>query len=999
MDKLIKEFKNPAAAYRGKPFWCWNGLLEGNELERQMDVLKEMGMGGAFCHSRVGLQTEYLSDEWFELINRCAAKGKAEGMEIWLYDEDRYPSGTAGGMVTENRELAIHYLRLNKIQGRLEWSEDILCAFAVCLDGERIISKQRLTKGEQAPDNSEIWYFTSEIMESSTFYNCNPYADNANPETVERFIELTHKKYVEKCGEYIKDGTIKGIFTDEPHHGGVMNGFAITNRDGMFLVPFPKNLFEHFKAEYGYDLMEYLPELYYFDKAGRAEQIKWHYMLLLQKLFLENFLGRIKNYCNANGLLLTGHVLHEDSLTAQAVMQGSVMRCYEYMDYPGVDVLWEENRDYQIVKQLSSAARQLGKPWLLSELYGCSGWQTDFAAYKAMGDWQALLGINVRCQHLSYYTMQGEAKRDYPASIFFQSAWWEKFSAVEDYFARINVLSLGKPACSTLVINPVESIYTRIHPGWVVWFWGQDPAVAKLENEYKTLFYMLLENKIDFDYGDEEMMSRLADVSGGVLSVGEGRYDTVIVPPCLTLRSSTFELLERFAAQGGRLILMGDMPELEDAVKSGRMEKLQGERIPFDQRALMEKLPVPLVRTEINGQNAAQILARVTRTEDRTFVYLINNDRVNQAGPVEIRIAGEGALERWDARSGEITLVQENGGAVIKSFAPGEELILCRCARSCAALPEQYKLADVKSAEEFEYKLEEPNVCVLDQVSISVDGEAFMPEQEILKADIYLRDRFGLERRSGEILQPWYKKARNIKDLPVCRLEMKFSFECEYITDMQLAIETPELFEIKINGQKLTAGDKWYIDPSIKLADIPAGAVKLGTNTVSLLADFSDGLNLEALYLLGQFGVRADGLKRTVSELPGRLKAGDICGQGLPFYGGVIEYIYPEKIEGGARIEAQFDGACLEAASGESRGLIAFAPYYTDIEAQGELRLRLYLTRRNTFGPLHMLPERASSYGPESFVTQGEGFNYTGYSLLPAGLKAPVKVTKAEKKG
>lgn len=47
MDKLIREFKNPPAAYRGKPFWCWNGKLEGEELERQLDILEDMGMGGA----------------------------------------------------------------------------------------------------------------------------------------------------------------------------------------------------------------------------------------------------------------------------------------------------------------------------------------------------------------------------------------------------------------------------------------------------------------------------------------------------------------------------------------------------------------------------------------------------------------------------------------------------------------------------------------------------------------------------------------------------------------------------------------------------------------------------------------------------------------------------------------------------------------------------------------------------------------------------------------
>lgn len=995
MDKLLKEFKNPPAAYRGKPFWCWNGQLEGEELERQLEVFEKMGMGGAFCHSRVGLRTEYLSDEWFELINRCAAKGKRDGMEMWLYDEDRYPSGTAGGMVTENRELGIHYLRLNKAQGEFKFSEEVISAFILEFKEGKIARKERIFADAAVPAGCEIWYFTSEIMNSGSFYNGNPYADNANPETVERFIELTHKRYVEKCGDYIKDGTIKGIFTDEPHHGGVMNGFAISNENGTHLVPLPKDLFKHFKAEYGYELEDYLPEIYAFDIQDRAEQVKWHYMLLLQKLFLENFLGKLRDYCHENGLLLTGHVLHEDCLSAQAVMQGSVMRCYEYMDRPGVDVLWEENREYQIVKQLSSAARQLEKPWLLSELYGCTGWQSNFASYKAMGDWQALLGINMRCQHLSFYTMQGESKRDYPASIFFQSAWWDKFSAVEDYFSRINVLSMGKPICSTLVINPVESVYTRIHPGWAVMLSPLDEQVCKMEGEYRALFYMLIENNIDFDYGDEDMMSRLSSVNNGVLSVGAGRYDTVIIPPCLTLRSSTFGLLEEFAAQGGKIILMGDMPQRENALKSNRIDQLKGERIPFDERELISRLPAPPVRVKQDGKKAGQILSRVTQIEDRLFVYLINNDRNNQVGPVSIEIEGEGVLERWDARTGEITKLP-GGLKLEKTFAPGEEIILCRCAQSQAPLPEEFVPGSETVISEFEYKLEEPNVCVLDQVSIKVDDEEFMPVQEILKADIYLRERFGLERRSGEILQPWYKKSRGIKDENVCRLSMTFEFECEYITPMRLALETPELFEISLNGHELRAGSEWYVDPCIKIADIPDGVVKLGRNTVKLTAHFNDGLNLEALYLLGDFGVRVDGLRRIIQPLPSKLTAEDVCGQGLPFYGGVIQYIIPGNITGKTRVCAHFDGACLEARSGEQSGLISFAPYYTELEAQGQMYLRLYLTRRNTFGPLHMKPAIAFSYGPENFVTEGDAFDYTGYMLLPAGLREPIKLISSK---
>ena len=102
MDRkqIKQEFISPSVAYRGKPFWSWNGELRGEELVRQAGIMKEMGLGGFFMHSRAGLITEYLGEEWFELINEVADAAERDGMEAWLYDEDRWPSGSAGGKVT-----------------------------------------------------------------------------------------------------------------------------------------------------------------------------------------------------------------------------------------------------------------------------------------------------------------------------------------------------------------------------------------------------------------------------------------------------------------------------------------------------------------------------------------------------------------------------------------------------------------------------------------------------------------------------------------------------------------------------------------------------------------------------------------------------------------------------------------------------------------------------------------------------------------------------------
>mgnify|MGYP007117718672 CR=1 FL=1 len=78
---IIQLFENPGAEYRGKPFWSWNGELRKEELLRQLSIIKEMGFGGFFMHSRAGLITEYLGEEWFELVNAVADEGEKLGLE------------------------------------------------------------------------------------------------------------------------------------------------------------------------------------------------------------------------------------------------------------------------------------------------------------------------------------------------------------------------------------------------------------------------------------------------------------------------------------------------------------------------------------------------------------------------------------------------------------------------------------------------------------------------------------------------------------------------------------------------------------------------------------------------------------------------------------------------------------------------------------------------------------------------------------------------------
>ena len=440
-------------------------------------------------HSRTGLVTEYLGDEWFDLINACSDEAERLGLEAWLYDEDRWPSGSAGGLATHEPQYRMKLLRCTvSAPYAVAWPPEpgFVAAFAGCVDGINVANVRRIAHGETVPAHAgySVLVFTTETTPEDSFYNGNTYLDTLRRDATEHFLRITHDKYKARCDGRL-GGDIRGVFTDEPHHGMVMCDHNDQQRShqAKWATPWTEALFGHFEETFGYDLRDRLPELFLRLDGARLSPVKWQYMELIQAMFLDQWARPLHAWCEEHGMLLTGRVLHEDSLAAQAVPGGSMMRYYEHMDYPGIDVLALNNENFWLVKQLASVGRQLGKSWLLSELYGCTGWQTDFTDHKRIGDWQALFGINIRCHHLSWYTMAGEAKRDYPASISFQSRWYGEYAAVETYFSRLHVLlQAGTAACDVLVINPVESTWAQIYAGWAKWLGSNSPDIDRLEN-------------------------------------------------------------------------------------------------------------------------------------------------------------------------------------------------------------------------------------------------------------------------------------------------------------------------------------------------------------------------------------------------------------------------------------------------------------------------------------------------------------------------------------
>ena len=995
-------FKNPPMEYRGKPFWAWNGQLEKKELFQQIETMKEMGFGGFFMHSRTGLRTEYLSGEWFALIQDCAEQGVGLGMEPWIYDEDRWPSGTAGGLVTKNPAYRQKFISMHRCPREdfdlKHYGQEHLVSFAAKFSGQYLADYFEITDFFQIPSGYEALSFVVEEQNKQGMFNGYTYLDTMNRDATIAFLKSTHEKYKKNCGALFGK-KIKGIFTDEPHRGSIFGGFSLQNKNKRAMIPYTGRLFETFLQKYGYSLKEKLPELYFFRQGENWSKTSYDYVEALQELFLSNFAKVCQDWCRENNLILTGHVLHEDSLSAQTAMCGSVQRYYEYMDYPGVDVLGENNRCYWVAKQLASVAKQLNKPFALSELYGCTGWQMRLEDHKHVGDWQAVIGVNLRCHHLAWYTMQGEAKRDFPGSISYQSAWHKEYRYVEDYFSRMNyLLSQGDPVTELLVINPIESVWGKIRMGCFQELDAVDGDIKKMEHQYTALFHTLTEAQIDFDYGDEDILARHAKVQDGKLWVGRMAYSMVVASGLETIRQTTLDLLGEFRRQGGLVIFHGK-PSCLDGLKKPI------DLSPYRDAATLEEIRA-LCTAHLSLQCFAgckDIFASVRKCGQDYYAVFINTDRKRPKDTV-LSFNREMNVETVDLRTGEILPCRFSKGGgwtrIPALFERGCEKAYRFTPQAVSLpLPEEGRWDEVHPGTAFCYQLSEPNALVLDLAHYAVDGQ---PKgfDEILKIDRKVREECGMDLRGGDMIQPWYTAKYNLKQKRKkrCNLELCFPF---YVKDLPnqlfFACETPERFTISVNGhglEKKCLGR--YIDNAIFKFEIPTTYLKTGENELQLACAFTEEDGLEPCYLLGEFGVELQGHNKSIVKLPSKIDNRPLQQQFLPFYTGTLTTtlsLSPGKYQ------LQFPNlncACATVSFGGDCQTVAFAPYQAEGTAGGgQIQIAYSFTRRNLFGPLHLTALRRNGYGPDAFLTEGEDFQM-GYGLVEEGISIPTLKRKIE---
>lgn len=900
MDIKNKDFSSVDKKYLPIPFWSLNDYLTGDETRRLIGEMDSSHIGGFFLHARGGLETPYMSEEWFENIDCAVAEGKARSMAPFAYDENGWPSGFADGRVPSLGEA---YMLKS------------LCRTNGKADGRKI---------------TEIDGFTY-------YADINPlYSDLLDPRVTKKFIEFSYQTYIDKTPD------IEGFFTDEPQ---------LARMSG---IPWSDTLPDEWKKAYGTDISPLLPCLFEDREGAKAVRIK--YWRLIAALFSENYAGLIHKFCEKHKKKFTGHLLLEEDLRLQMISNGAVMPSYVHFDIPGIDMLTlkkEPKAEIIAPYQVASVAHQFGKKAVLTESFAACGHAADFDDLSAVFSWQAVRGATLLCLHLSPYSMRGLRKRDYPPAIGPQQPWWEHFSAFCDTAGRLGaLLSEGRTEFDTLVIHPMTSCWASFTP-------DNYGDVYKIQEAFTHIMYDLERKHILFDLGDEIIMAEHGAVSDGKLKIGECSYSTVLVPFGENPLPETKRLLKAFAEQGGTVLKSSD-----SMADSGI---ISDPKVTYTRRLF----------------------------DNFTFRYFVNSTPEERVCAVstgnKLLDLETGALSPFD---GNLTLPPYGSAAIIED-SEREELPAKKRPQKALDLSGSWQ---IEKMTDNALTLDTCTVCGHEEYVLNVFTSAVMHKDE--------------------------------------KTECTFKFFVEKLPpELYLGIETPEKFVLTVNSSPLEkAPSGSFFDRCVKLFDI-SDLIKEGENSISLTACLrqSDEVyakiertklfetetnslkydtELESLYLVGPFGVSADGfsdltekITRTeggfkITALPDSVSLSNLEKQGFPFFSGSITLKKTVTVKDTDLLfSCKKTGLSSVALSVNGKEVKSFtkAPYEADISEflkQGENEISLTLTNslRNLLGPHHLPSPDEHCISPGSFHEEknpflpGGGERIKGYNLLITGL-------------
>ncbi len=567
------------------PLWFWNDKLEKNEILRQLKMKTEVGVTCTNPHARSnfgeGFIGGYLDEEWFEHI-RTVLEYKEEHQEpVWLYDEMDWPAGTCNKTITrkeENREQYLSFYRITIPAGKafraqlfelsgkgmhgLEQGSDMSeFAFNVFIYDEETGKPYEISDYFKYLLMGPELEFISE--QDAVAYVVKIHVDAYDQEgsmqvnyldksATGEFLASTYDKYYERFPEYF-GSTIQCVFNDETRMCNPL--------------PWSREFPEVFKEQKDYDIMKHLPELVI--PGENAGRIRCDYFDVLAYLYQENYFGEIHKWCKEHKVNLFAHLLGEETMFGHARYSGDYLRQNKYLDIPGADHLGKGIGSLNI-KYTSTGAHSYGKDMTAVEVFAGCGWDMTFEEYIRMITWMFQQGMRIIINHGFFYSDRDGRKNDWPPSQFFQWQGWNRMKEGNAMVRRLHYgMTDGVSEADVLMYHPIESFWLHYQPDLLYThgfmegaFLGDDEAV-RMDREMQLLMNGLLSENLDFELLHKDALDNFRAEGGKIKNIKNGQeFSVLILPMCKVLPAEAARFCKTFAEQGGRIILVDQMPKM-----------------------------------------------------------------------------------------------------------------------------------------------------------------------------------------------------------------------------------------------------------------------------------------------------------------------------------------------------------------------------------------------------------------------------------------------------
>lgn len=558
VEKLERGFTEaPIGARRltGPLFWL-HGDESRERLEMYVEKVAEGGNGCFTAESRP--HNDWLGEGWFRDLGICLEAAKRHNLDMWIFDEEWWPSGEAGGRVppqhaskklevavfesTEDLSASVENL-VAVIGGQVKngaWDGGTLA------DLTRDFSDGKIDTALGNGFQIAVFTWTLGPKRGERYL-----LDGASQAAVDWYLETVYQPHYDHFAEDFGP-VIKGFFYDEPETFGDW---------GTEVIPMLK--------ERGVDWKRaFVAKTLQLTDPDEQTAALYQYNFALAEAWGRTMYGGITKWCHEHNVKSIGHFLeHRDCLLSQKLCAGDMFQLQKYSDMGGIDAVFDQfimgkrvardHSTWQTPKLGSSITHAYNKPddVTMVEIYGARGQDLTYPEMKWWADHMHVSGVNFFIPH----SFNPRAPNDTDCPPYFYNGGfeprWPLYRVFADYTARLSqVLTGGRH------VAPVALLYI-----------GQSHHVGNAVRP-EPMSEALQDALYDCDWIPYEVFANDMEITGNSLRLREEDYRILIVPPTEAIPYQTLVKARDFLQSGGVVVGYGFLPSKSTTLGYGSQD-------------------------------------------------------------------------------------------------------------------------------------------------------------------------------------------------------------------------------------------------------------------------------------------------------------------------------------------------------------------------------------------------------------------------------------------